>query len=158
MIKEIYSGIVKESIYDENYAGNPQVIDGKIHGVCIDFSRNLIKKLRENNILCGLISTNTIDGFLHAAVIYKNEDEMLIADPVTDVKDISNASFEDIINRKNYSVDVDKYLEANGPITDYDDSEYEQTNISCMPSILRLNMTSSDEIKSNEFLNVESKV
>ena len=48
-MEEIYKRIVLSSYYDENFGGNPKEIDSKMHGVCIDFSRNLIKQLRNND-------------------------------------------------------------------------------------------------------------
>ena len=145
-MKEIYKKIIFSSYYDENFGGNPKEIDGKTHGVCIDFSRNLIKQLRSNGYSAGLISTLNDDGYLHAAVIYrdKDTDEVFIADPVTDVRQLTGKTTEEIeqlinevLKQKNYSRTLREYYEEMGAITDYDDSEYEKNGFGNIKKIYR---------------------
>lgn len=156
-MKEIYKKVILSSYYDENFAGNQKEIDGKTHGVCIDFSRNLIKQLRNNGYSAGLISTLNDDGYLHAAVIYrdKDTDEVLIADPVTDVRQLTGKTTDEIeqlinevLKQKNYSRTLREYYEEMGAITDYDDSEYEKNGFG-NPRVLRQNMENQNEILSN---------
>ena len=153
-IKEIYLTIITQSVYDESYAGNQKLINDKIYGVCIDFSRNLIELMRKNNYKCGLISTLHEDGFLHAAVIYKDKDtkQILIADPVTDIKALINDNVDNIINNCNYKVELEKYFKLYGPITDYDDSEFEKSKKPSQPKILRSNMINKSVILSNPYI------
>lgn len=153
-IKQIYLELLNRSMYDESYAGNQQLIDNKIHGVCIDFSRNLIAMLRKNNYRCGLISTLNDDGFLHAAVIYEDKEtkEILIADPVTDIKQLPEKSIDDIMNNCNFKINIEKYIKTFGPITDYDDSEYEKTKKPSQPKILRQTMTNKYMLLSNPYI------
>ncbi len=165
-MEEIYKRIVLSSYYDENFGGNPKEIDSKMHGVCIDFSRNLIKQLRNNGYSAGLISTLNDDGYLHAAVIYrdKDTDEVFIADPVTDVRQLTGKTTEEIehlinevIKQKNYSRTLREYHEEMGAITDYDDSEYEKNGIGS-PIALRQNMENQNEILSNpQIVKLEKK-
>ena len=51
----------------------------------------MIEELRKIGVECGLISTLNADGYLHAAVIYRNPvtRDVFIADPVTDIRVIS---------------------------------------------------------------------
>lgn len=96
-VDKIYEDIILNGFYDESYGMNPKIIDGKTHGVCIDFSRELIKELKKNGYLSGLISTLNNDGFMHAAVIYNNPEtnEINIADPVTDIRVLTGLSDEE---------------------------------------------------------------
>lgn len=49
-VDKIYEDIILNGFYDESYGMNPKIIDGKTHGVCIDFSRELIKELKKMDI------------------------------------------------------------------------------------------------------------
>lgn len=129
-IIEIYRNIVLSGFYDEKFANNSQIIDNKLHGVCIDFSKELINILRENNIECGLISTLNEDGFLHAAVVYKEKEsgQVLIADPVADIKLLSDLTDEtrhknidEILKKNNFRRIPREYLKQYGTITAYND-------------------------------------
>lgn len=129
-IKEIYKKIVLNGYYDEAYGMKPEIIDNKTHGVCIDFSRELIELLRKEGYAAGLISTLNDDGFLHAAVIYKDleEDIVNIADPVTDIRRITglsdeeiNSVIEEIMNNKNWKRDLREYIKEFGIVTAYND-------------------------------------
>ena len=165
-MEELYQEILLSSVYDEKYAGNPKEIDGKTHGVCIDFSRNLIAKLREKGYSAGLISTLNADGFLHAAVLYKDKEtnEVLVADPVTDVRELTEYKHQGIISellqkrnieklmkKGNSHIKLRDYFEEMGPITDYDDSEYEQNGAGA-PRPLRVNMVNQNEILANPYI------
>ena len=129
-IVELYKNIIIRGFYDEKYAGNSQIIDGMQHGVCIDFSNKLIEELRKVNVECGLISTRNDDESKHAAVVYRDPitGEVFIADPVTDVRAISeyqdnerNAVITNIIKRGNYKRNIRDYIKEYGNITAYDD-------------------------------------
>ena len=153
-IVELYKKILTSGYYDEEFAGKQQEINGKTHGVCIDFSRNLIKELREAGYGAALISTQKDkNSFLHAAVMYKNEEsgEILIADPVVDIRRLTSGEvkeIDEILKEKNYMIDMYKYIKENGAITDYDDSKYEKDGKSS-PRILRENMKDKYEIMAN---------
>lgn len=130
-IKELYKEIILNGFYDEEYGSKPEIIEGKKHGVCIDFSRELIKKLKENGYLAGLISTLNSDGFLHAAVAYKNLEngETFIADPVTDVRKVTKLNdeertniIEQILSTENWKRTIEQYIEEFGVITAYSDN------------------------------------
>lgn len=153
-IEKIYKNLLEQCLYDETYAGNYQIIDGKIHGVCLDFSRILVRNFRKNGIKCGLISTLNDDGYLHAAVIYNDPitNEILIADPVTDVKMKNKLTIDRLIIKKNYCINLQDYYRQYGAITDYDDSEFEMTNKPLNPKVLRSNMTNFFEIISNPYV------
>ena len=129
-IKEIYREIIFEGYYDEKYGMNPQMIDKKNHGVCIDFSRALIKKLRELHYQAGLISTKNDDGFLHAAVLYRDikTGEVYIADPVTDIRNLTGLSdkereekIQKILEENNWKRDLREYIKEFGVITSHND-------------------------------------
>lgn len=129
-IKEIYKDVILNGYYDETYGMKPEIIDNKTHGVCIDFSRKLIELLRKEGYAAGLISTLNDDGFLHAAVIYKDleKDIVNIADPVTDIRRITglsdeeiNSVIEEIMNNKNWKRDLREYIKEFGIVTAYND-------------------------------------
>ena len=129
-VKEIYKEIIEKGYYDEKYGNNPTIIDGKTHGVCIDFSRMLIDKLRNNQYQAGLISTLNADGYLHAAVLYRDlkTDEVYIADPVTDIRVLTNMENEGqkrdipkVLERQNWKRDLRAYIKEFGTITAYND-------------------------------------
>ncbi len=129
-IEKIYKNIILNGYYDENYGNKPEVIEGKMHGVCIDFSRELIKQLRENGYLAGLISTLNNDGYLHAATIYKNIEsgEISIADPVTDVRKLTGLTdeertkiIEELLKSKNWKRELRSYIREFGTVTAYND-------------------------------------
>lgn len=156
-IEQIYKEIILNGFYDESYGMNPQTINGKIHGVCIDFSRKLIKRLKENKYLAGLISTNNSDGYLHATVIYKNliTDELFIADPVTDIKELTGLSDEErkkqineILDNGNFEKELREYIEMFGEITEYDDSQFEN-DLTSPPKVRRSNLSDREDIEAN---------
>lgn len=129
-IKEIYKDVVLNGYYDEKYMMKPEIIDGKMHGVCLDFSRKLIELFREEGYEAGLISTLNDDGTLHAAVIYKDLDNDIvgIADPVTDVRILTgltdeerNNSIEEILSKGNWKRDLREYIRKFGTVTAYND-------------------------------------
>lgn len=134
MEKEIialYKNIIINGFYDEKYGGKSQIIDGLQHGVCIDFSKKLIEELRKISVECGLISTLNADGYLHAAVIYRNPvtRDVFIADPVTDIRVISkyqpserDAVISSILKNENYKRELRDYIKEYGTMTAYDDS------------------------------------
>ena len=129
-IEEIYKNIILNGYYDERYGNKPEVIEGKMHGVCIDFSRELIKQLRENGYLAGLISTLNEDGYLHAATIYKNIEsgEISIADPVADVRKLTGLTdeertqiIEELLKSENWKRELRGYIKEFGIVTAYND-------------------------------------
>lgn len=129
-IEKIYKNIILNGYYDENYGNKPEVIEGKMHGVCIDFSRELIKQLRENGYLAGLISTLNNDGYSHAAIIYKNIEsgEISIANPVTDVRKLTGLTdeervqiIEELLKSKNWKRELRSYIREFGIVTAYND-------------------------------------
>ena len=130
-IREIYKKVIANGFYDEQYGMKAEIIEGKKHGVCIDFSKELIEELRKNGYLAGLISTLNEDGYLHAAVLYKNleTEKVNIADPVTDVKKLTGltddqrySEIENILRGNNWSKNLKEYIEEYGPITEYLDN------------------------------------
>lgn len=130
-IDKIYRDIIMNGYYDEAYGMKSEVIDGKMHGVCIDFSRQLIEKLKKDGYSAGLISTLNDDGFLHAAVLYRNmqSGELRIADPVTDIRrltDLDNnqrrLEIKRILGDNNWCRDLKEYIEEFGAITEYYDN------------------------------------
>lgn len=129
-INEIYRNIIMSGFYDEKYGMKPEIIEGKKHGVCIDFSRELIEELRKNGYLAGLISTLNEDGYLHAAVLYKDlETEVVsIADPVTDVRKLTELTdeqrkeaIEQILETENWNRRIEEYIKEYGTLTAYND-------------------------------------
>lgn len=130
-IKLLYKQVIEKGFYDEQYGMKPQIIEGKMHGVCIDFSQELKNSFLENGFLAGIISTLNSDGFMHAAVVYKNVEtgEIKIADPVTDVKKLTGLSDEEraqeiqeILSRSNWERNLKDYLTEFGTITAYDEN------------------------------------
>ena len=130
-INEIYRNIIMSGFYDEKHSSKPEVIDGKKHGICLHFSKELIEKLRSNGYLAGLISTLNKDGYLHAAVLYKDLEtgEVSIADPVTDVRKLTGltdeqrkSEIENILTENNWSRMLEDYIQEYGPITEYLDN------------------------------------
>lgn len=129
-IRKIYKSIIENSFYDEKYGGNAQIINGKRHGVCIDFSMELVRKLRENGFSAGVISTLNEDGYKHAAVVYvdKENGEIAIADPVTDIRQLSELSddqrkeqLDEILEDQNWKRELRSYLKEFGKITAYNE-------------------------------------
>lgn len=129
-IREIYKDIIFNGYYDESYGGKSEIIDNKLHGVCIDFSRKLIEYLRKNGYLAGLISTINDEGFLHAAVVYKNiqTGTSYIADPVTDIRKLTGlteedreALIEELLNSENWKRNLRDYIKEFGIVTSYND-------------------------------------
>ena len=129
-VKELYKSVIMQGFYDEQYGMKPQIIDGKKHGVCIDFSRDLVEVLRQNDYLAGLISTLNDDGYLHAAVLYKNlqTGKVKIADPVTDVRKMTGLTdeqrqkvVEEILISENWNRKLEEYIKEYGIITAYND-------------------------------------
>lgn len=166
-VDKIYEDIILNGFYDESYGMNPKIIDGKTHGVCIDFSRELIKELKKNGYLSGLISTLNNDGFMHAAVIYNNPEtnEINIADPVTDIRVLTGLSDEErkkqikeILANKNFERNLREYFDEFGPITEYDDSEYEK-DMKSNPKPRRKDLIDREEIEANpDILDIEKKM
>ena len=129
-IKEVYESIIMNGFYDEKYGMKSKMINGKKHGVCIDFSLELIEKLRQNGYLAALISTLNEDKDLHAAVVYKNLEtgEVNIADPVADVRKLTGLTdeqrqrvIEAIIRIENWNRKIEDYIKEYGVITAYND-------------------------------------
>lgn len=129
-IRNLYKSVIMNGFYDEQHGNNPEVIEGKKHGVCIDFSRELIQILRSNGYLAGLISTLNEDGFLHAAVLYKDLEtgQVNIADPVTDVRKLTGLSdeerqevIEEILKSENWNRKLPEYIKEYGIVTAYND-------------------------------------
>lgn len=130
-IKEIYQDLIINSYYDENYGGNGALIDGKYHGVCIDFSRKMMEELIENGYIATIISTTKIENgqnILHAAVLYRDKDtnDILIADPVTDIREMTEKEMDDISreqaverNNRNYKRNIQDYVDEFGAINIY---------------------------------------
>lgn len=130
-IKELYKSVIMHAFYDEKYGMKPEIIEGKKHGVCIDFSRELIENLRKNGYLAGLISTLNEDGYLHAAVLYKDLEtgEVDIADPVADARKLTGLTDEqredfiqEILEKENWKRKIESYIKEFGTITAYDDN------------------------------------
>ena len=147
-IDEIYRNVIMNGFYDEGYSSKPEIIDGKKHGICLHFSQELIEKLRSRGYLAGLISTLNEDGFLHAAVLYKDLEtgEVSIADPVTDIKKLTvltdeqrNSEIETILSDNNWSRDLADYIQEYGPITEYLDNF----------TIIRTDVKDSESLKRN---------
>lgn len=147
-INEIYKNIIINGFYDEEHSSKPEIIDGKKHGICLHFSQELIEKLRSNGYLAGLISTLNEDGYLHAAVLYKDLEtgEVNIADPVTDVRKLTgltdeqrNNEIESILSENNWSRDLADYIQEYGPITEYLDNF----------TTIRTDIKDSDSLKKN---------
>lgn len=165
-VDKIYEDIILNGFYDESWGMNPKIIDGKTHGVCIDFSRELIKEMKENGYLSGLISTLNSDGFMHAAVIYYNPEtnKINIADPVTDIRALTGLSDEErkkqikeILANKNFERDLREYFDEFGPITEYDDSEYEK-DMKSSPKPRRKDLIDREEIEANpDLTDIEKK-
>lgn len=166
-VDKIYENIILNGFYDESYGMNPKTIDGKTHGVCIDFSRKLIKELKKNGYLAGLISTLNDDGFMHAAVIYNNPEtnEINIADPVTDIRVLTGLSDEErkkqikeILANKNFEKNLREYFEEFGAITEYDDSEYEN-DMKSSPKPRRKDLIDREDIEANpDILDIKKKM
>ena len=155
-IKEIYKKVITNGFYDEHYGMKAEIIEGKKHGVCIDFSKELIEELRKNGYLAGLISTLNEDGYLHAAVLYKNLEngQINIADPVTDVKKLTGltdeqrySEIENILRGNNWSKNLKEYIEEYGPITEYLDDF----------TTIRKDIKDGEDLKRNLHLNFASK-
>lgn len=130
-IDEIYRNVIMNGFYDKGHSSKPEIIDGKKHGICLHFSQELIEKLRSNGYLAGLISTLNEDGYLHAAVLYKDLEtgEVSIADPVTDVRKLTGltdeqrkSEIENILSENNWSRMLEDYIQEYGPITEYLDN------------------------------------
>lgn len=130
-IDKIYREIIMNGYYDEAYGMKSELIDGKMHGVCIDFSIQLIEKLKKDGYSAGLISTLNDDGFLHAAVLYRNmqSGELSIADPVTDIRRLTDLDdnqrrleIKRILGDNNWCRDLKEYIEEFGAITEYYDN------------------------------------
>lgn len=157
-VNEIYKSIIMNGFYDEKHSSKPEVIDGKKHGICLHFSQELIEKLRNNGYLAGLISTLNEDGFLHAAVLYKDLEtgKVSIADPVTDVRKLTaltdeqrNSEIENILSGNNWSRDLEDYIQEYGPITEYLDNfttiRADTKNSECLKRNLHLIYASEPE-------------
>lgn len=147
-IDEIYRNVIMNGFYDEGHSSKPEIIDGKKHGICLHFSQELIEKLRSNGYLAGLISTLNEDGYLHAAVLYKDLEtgEVSIADPVTDVRKLTgltdeqrNSEIESILSENNWSRDLTDYMREYGPITEYLDNF----------TLIRTDVKDSESLKRN---------
>jgi len=129
-IDEIYRSVIINGFYDEGHSSKPEIVDGKKHGICLHFSQELIEKLRSNGYLAGLISTLNEDGYLHAAVLYKDLEtgEVSIADPVTDVRKLTGLTdeqrkkaIEQILETENWNRRIEEYIKENGTVTAYND-------------------------------------
>lgn len=129
-IDEIYRSVITNGFYDEGHSSKPEIIDGKKHGICLHFSQELIEKLRSNGYLAGLISTLNEDGYLHAAVLYKDLETgvVSIADPVTDVRKLTGLSdeqrkeaIEQILETENWNRTIEEYIKQYGIITAYNE-------------------------------------
>lgn len=148
-ILEIYKDLILSSYYDLSCGGNPQEIEGKTHGVCIDFSRSLIKELRKNGYYAGLISTLNDDGYNHAAVIYKNitTGEISIADPVTDVRKLTGLDdsqreniIMQILDDRNFQRKLASYISEFGPIKEHLDNTHTIRENITEPQLLEDNL------------------
>ena len=127
-INELYRNIIMNGFYDEEHSLKSEIIDGKKHGICLHFSQELIEKLRSNGYLAGLISTLNEDGYLHAAVLYKDLETgvVSIADPVTDVRKLTGLTDEQrkeaidqILETENWKRKIEEYIKEYGTITAY---------------------------------------
>lgn len=121
-IKELYKDIILDSYYDEAYGGNGTIVDGIYRGVCIDFSKRLLNDLIENGYKATIISTSKQkeDGSveLHAAVLYRDRDsdEVLIADPVTDLRYMSQHEMNTDMKRESLEIND---INCRRSLTDY---------------------------------------
>jgi len=123
MIEKIYKENIKQFYYDEKYNFKGTYIGEFYHGVCIDFSLFLKRKYNELDINTYLIATKTNESN-HAALIYLVDDEIYVADPITDARIMTNKnmSFDernDFINNNKLQININlqDYIKENGTIT-----------------------------------------
>ena len=99
-------------------------------------------------------------------IIYYNPEtnKINIADPVTDIRALTGLSDEErkkqikeILANKNFERDLREYFDEFGPITEYDDSEYEK-DMKSSPKPRRKDLIDREEIEANpDLTDIEKK-
>lgn len=151
-IEKIYFDLIEKGVYDENNAKGLMITeDEMIHGVCIQFSKLLITELRKEGYSAGLIATDA-GKVKHAAVIYKDKDnQVYIADPVTDIKILTEAEnrkieVKKIIKNKNWKRDLKSYYDEYGVISEFFYDE-KKDSINSVPLPGRLYLKDREQIE-----------